>query len=86
MTHPLAPPQPTRTATQELHNALRQARRGAGLTQEELARRLGVGLRAVQRAERESIPRADLIDRWIRVCRFTLAIVLVREPSPAKPL
>lgn len=44
---------------------LREAREGAGLTQRELAERLGCSQQAVARAERwESNPTMALVDRW----------------------
>lgn len=44
---------------------LREAREGAGLTQRELAERLGCSQQAVARAERwESNPTMALVERW----------------------
>jgi len=58
---------------------LRAAREGAGLTQEELAGRLGVSQQAVARAERcESNPTVWLMERWARACDAELEIGLTR--------
>ena len=55
---------------------LRAARRAAGLTQSELARRLGVDQSQVARAEsgRVELSAANL-DRYLRACRFRLVAV-----------
>lgn len=55
---------------------LRAARRAAGLTQTELARRLGVDQSQVARAEsgRVELSAANL-DRYLRACRFRLVAV-----------
>jgi transcriptional regulator with XRE-family HTH domain len=48
---------------------LREARRAAGLSQRELARRAGVPQPAVSRIEREhGSPRIDTLDRLLRQC------------------
>jgi transcriptional regulator with XRE-family HTH domain len=55
---------------------LRVARERAGLSQAELAERLGVSQQAVGRAERvDSNPTVALMDRWARGCgcRFELS-------------
>lgn len=54
---------------------LRAAREQAGLTQEELAGRLGVSQQAVARAERcESNPTVSLMARWAAACGVELTI------------
>jgi DNA-binding XRE family transcriptional regulator len=54
---------------------LRAAREQAGLTQEELADRLGVSQQAVARAERcESNPTVSLMQRWARACGAELEV------------
>ncbi len=56
---------------------LREAREDAGLTQAELARRLGISQQAVSRAERwEANPTVGLMDRWARACERDLEIRL----------
>lgn len=58
---------------------LREAREDAGLTQEELAGRLGCSQQAVARAERwESNPTVDLMRRWARAVGAELTIELTR--------
>lgn len=48
---------------------LREARRGAGLTQRELAERAGTSQPAVVRYETgQVVPRADTLERLLRVC------------------
>jgi transcriptional regulator with XRE-family HTH domain len=48
---------------------LREARRGAGLSQRELAHRAGVPQPAVSRIERDhGSPRLDTLDRLLRPC------------------
>ena len=57
---------------------LRVAREGAGLTQAELAERLGISQQAVAQAERwESNPTIAFIERWARACNHELKIELV---------
>jgi transcriptional regulator with XRE-family HTH domain len=52
---------------------LRDARRGAGLTQRELARIAGVPQPTVARIEsRAVVPRVDTLDRLLRVCGIAL--------------
>ena len=56
---------------------LRFAREGAGMTQAELAKRLGVSQQAVAQAERwESNPTIAFIERWARACNRELKIEL----------
>jgi DNA-binding XRE family transcriptional regulator len=56
---------------------LRTAREEAGLTQTELARRMGVTQQAVAEAERwSSNPTVDLMRRWARACGRRLEIRL----------
>lgn len=56
---------------------LREAREDAGLTQEELAVRLGISQQAVARTERwESNPTVDLMRRWARALGTELTIAL----------
>jgi len=55
---------------------LREARRAAGLTQRELARRAGVPQPAVSRIERDhASPRFDTLDRLLRECGKGLELV-----------
>lgn len=50
-------------------SVLRAARRSAGLTQRELARRAGVQQPAVSRIERDhGSPRLDTLDHLLRIC------------------
>ncbi|HEX3623553.1 MAG TPA: helix-turn-helix transcriptional regulator [Acidimicrobiales bacterium] len=52
-----------------------QARRAAGLSQRELARRSGVAQSAVARIERgQQIPRADTLERLLTACGFELRL------------
>jgi transcriptional regulator with XRE-family HTH domain len=52
-----------------------QARRAAGLTQRELARRSGVPQSAVARIERgQQVPRADTLGRLLGACGFELRL------------
>jgi transcriptional regulator with XRE-family HTH domain len=53
--------------------ALREARRRAGITQEELARRAGLRQPAVARIEAGGVtPRVDTLDRLLRACGLSL--------------
>ena len=55
--------------------ALRRARRKAGLTQRELARRAGIHQPAIARIESGSvIPRVDTLDRLLRGCGYSLEV------------
>jgi transcriptional regulator with XRE-family HTH domain len=55
---------------------LREARRVAGISQRELARRAGVPQPAVSRIEREhGSPRVDTLDRLLRQCGKELELV-----------
>ena len=67
--------------------ALRRARLAAGLTQVQVARRLGVVLTTVQRAEKgQHALAADLVDAWMAACGATLRVQVVpREPRPPAP-
>jgi len=59
---------------------LRQAREQAGLTQLQLADRLGISQQAVSKAERwSSNPTVELMRRWLALCgkRLELGIVPV---------
>jgi DNA-binding XRE family transcriptional regulator len=61
---------------------LRSLREAAGLTQTQLAIRLGVTQQAVAQVERwESNPTIELLRRWAGACGATLEIRL--EPKPA---
>jgi transcriptional regulator with XRE-family HTH domain len=61
---------------------LRSLREAAGLTQRQLAIRLGVTQQAVAQAERwESNPTIELLRRWAGACGATVEIRL--EPHPA---
>lgn len=52
-----------------------QARRAAGLSQRELARRSGVAQSAIARIERgQQVPRADTLDRLLQACGFELRL------------
>lgn len=54
---------------------LNQARRGAGLSQRELARRSGVPQSAIARIERShQVPRSDTLDRLLKACGFELRL------------
>jgi transcriptional regulator with XRE-family HTH domain len=56
---------------------IRQARRSAGLTQAQLAERLGTTQSAIARLEtRGSNPRADTLERAVAACGFDLALEL----------
>ena len=55
---------------------LRDARRAAGLTQAELAARLGVSQSAVAKLEREGCnPTVETLDRTLRAAGFRLQII-----------
>jgi transcriptional regulator with XRE-family HTH domain len=55
--------------------AVREARRRAGLTQEELARRAGLHQSAVARVEGGGVtPRVDTLDRLLRSCGTSLTV------------
>jgi transcriptional regulator with XRE-family HTH domain len=55
---------------------VREARRAAGITQRELARRAGVPQPAVSRIERGHLsPRHDTLDRLLRGCGKALGLV-----------
>lgn len=55
--------------------ALRQARRGAGLSQRDLATRAGVAQPAIARIESCAvIPRVDTMDRLLRACGRALEV------------
>lgn len=55
---------------------LKEARRGAGLSQRELARRARVAQPAVSRIERGHLsPRLDTLDRLLRACGAALDLV-----------
>lgn len=57
---------------------LRVAREGAGLTQAELAAKLGISQQAVAQAERwVSNPTVAFIERWSTACHCKLKIELV---------
>jgi DNA-binding XRE family transcriptional regulator len=57
---------------------MRLARERAGLTQTDLARRLGCSQQAVAQAERwESNPTVDLIRTWAKACGSNVRIELV---------
>ena len=54
---------------------LRLARKDAGLSQKQLADRLGITQQAVSRAERwTSNPTIDLMRRWLTICRVRLEL------------
>jgi transcriptional regulator with XRE-family HTH domain len=56
-----------------------QARRAAGFSQRELARRTGVPQSAIARIERgQQIPRADTLERLLKACGFELRLGPVR--------
>lgn len=64
---------------------LRVAREEAGLTQAELAEKLGVTQQAVARAERvDANPTAKLMDRWADACGGRLRISVEPYPAPDK--
>jgi transcriptional regulator with XRE-family HTH domain len=55
---------------------LQEARRAAGLTQRELARRAGVAQPAISRIERGRLsPRVGTLDRLLRVCGKGIELV-----------
>ena len=59
---------------------LRSAREDAGLTQTQLARKLGISQQAVARAERwQSNPTVRLITRWASACGRRLEIRLLPQ-------
>jgi DNA-binding XRE family transcriptional regulator len=59
---------------------LRQAREDSRLTQEMLARRLGITQQAVSRAERwTSNPTIGLMRRWLAICGQRLELLLKPE-------
>ena len=53
---------------------LRSARSIAGLTQAEVAERMGRSVAWVSRLERSSDPRISTAERYLRACGFALAI------------
>ena len=54
---------------------LNQARRAAGLTQRELARRSGIPQSAIARIERDrQVPRLDTLERLLKACGFELRL------------
>ena len=56
---------------------LQEARRGARLTQRELARRAGVAQPAISRIERSHLsPRVETLDRLLRVCGKGIELVV----------
>lgn len=56
-----------------------QARRAAGLSQRELARRAGVPQSAIARIERGlQVPRTDTLERILKACGFELRMGPVR--------
>lgn len=56
---------------------VREARRRAGLTQEELARRVGTTQSAVARVEGgHTEPSLRRIERWVQACGFELEITM----------
>jgi len=58
---------------------LNQARRAAGLSQRELARRSGVPQPAIARIERSrQVPRSDTLERLLKACGFELRLGPVR--------
>ena len=57
--------------TGSLPNRLRRARRGASLTQEQLAERLGINRSAVAQWERASHPTRPQLDHLIRIATLT---------------
>ena len=60
---------------------LRTAREEAGLTQAELAARLGITPQAVARAERwDANPTIERMRRWAEACGRTVAVRI--DPSP----
>lgn len=66
---------------------LRLAREEAGLTQLELARRLGCTQQAVAQAERwQANPTVDFLRRWVGQCGKTVEIhLLQKEPRQQGP-
>ena len=69
---------------------VRDARRAAGLTQAELAARLGVSQSAVAKLEREGAnPTVETLDRTLRAAGFRLQLIApawgaaAREPGPS---
>jgi len=55
--------------------ALRQARKRAGLTQRELAERSGVAQPAIARIEKGAVvPRVDTLERLLRACGQSLEV------------
>ncbi len=58
---------------------LNQARRAAGISQRELARRSGVPQSSIARIERgQQIPRADTLEKLLEGCGFELRLAPVR--------
>lgn len=56
---------------------VKEARRGAGLSQRELSRRSGVAQSAIARIELgQQIPRADTLERLVAACGFELRLGL----------
>jgi len=61
---------------------IREARRRAGITQADLARRLGRSQSAVARWESGAVsPRLDTLERLVRACGLDVAILLVSAPE-----
>lgn len=63
---------------------IREARRRAGITQAELAKRVGTSQPAIARYERaRAMPDLDTLHRIVESCRFELRLELA-EPDPQR--
>jgi transcriptional regulator with XRE-family HTH domain len=72
------------TASLNPGRLLRAARRRAGLSQRELARRAGTAQSVVARIERgQTSPAAETLDRLLHAAGFRLSVELVARTEPA---
>ena len=72
---------PTRTLSRlDVAGLLREARRGAGISQAELARRIGTTQPVVSRWERGTdVPRVDTLARALQACGFEADLTFRRH-------
>lgn len=66
----------------QIAGRLREARIAAGMTQEQLAERIGCAANSVSRAEgakHQASP--ELVDAWLEACGCELVVTLARAPG-----